>query len=174
HTQCYNNTPYIALASSRLIDPSSGRVLDFGIAFTRYNAPHPQRDIRADDPSVGTARKVQAACSANMIIDADLFAQVGMFDEDLYNGYMDLDLCLRLNELGLDCWAISQSTVFHRGDSAQTHRAAYWADVKAAFAAKNARRIQQDMPRYIHEALSAFRGSHGFASGYLLVNLSSV
>ncbi|MDQ3802636.1 MAG: glycosyltransferase [Acidobacteriota bacterium] len=173
-TSFHRNTPNIGLASSRLLDPRTGRVLDFGIAFTKYNAPHPQRDVRADDPSVNRARSVQAACSANMIIEADLFSHVGTFDEELHNAYMDLDLCLRLKELGRDCWVTSQSTVFHRGDSAHTHRGAYWADVKAMFASKNAGRIEQDMERYFRESLTSFRSSHGFASGYLLVDLSSV
>lgn len=173
-THFHRSTPNIGLASSRLLDPGTGRILDFGIAFTKYNAPHPRRDIRADDPSVAGARKVQAACSANMIIDADLFSQVGMFDEELLNGYMDIDLCLRLNGIGRDCWVTSQSTAFHRGDSAWTHRDAYRADVKAVFAAKNAHRIKQDMLQYLHESLTLFQRNHGFASGYLLVDLSSV
>ena len=173
-TYFYHNTPNIGLASSRLLDPCSGRVLDFGIAFTKYNAPHPQRDVRPDNPFVMCPRIVQAACSANMIIDAQLFSQIGMFDEDLHNSYSDLDLCMRLNEIGRDCWVINQSTVFHRGDSANTSRNAYWADVKAIFAAKNHQRIQPDMGGYYHQSLTAFEDSHQFASQYLLVDLSSV
>jgi GT2 family glycosyltransferase len=173
-THFHRNTPNLGLASSRLLDPRTGRVLDFGIAFTKYNAPHPQRDVLADHPSVARPRLVQAACSANMIIEADLFSRVGMFDEELHNAYMDLDLCLRLKGLGRDCWVVSQSTAFHRGDSARTHRGAYWADVKAMFASKNAGRIEQDMHRYFRESLTSFQSSHGFASGYLLIDLSSV
>jgi GT2 family glycosyltransferase len=173
-THFHRSTPNVGLTSSRLLDPCTGRVLDFGIAFTKYNAPHPQRDMRGDDPTVSSSRIVQAACSANMIIDAELFSRVGMFDEELHNGYMDLDLCLRLKELGRDCWVTSQSTAFHRGDSAHTHRNAYWADVKAIFAAKNSYRIQQDMQQYFHESITSFKDSHKVASGYLLVNLSSI
>jgi GT2 family glycosyltransferase len=170
----HHSTPNIGLASSRLLDPCTGRILDFGIAFTKYNAPHPQRDVLANDPFVTRPRSVQAACSANMIIEADLFSHVGMFDEELHNAYMDLDLCLRLKDLGKDCWVVSESTAFHRGDSAHTHRSAYWADVKALFSAKNADRIEQDMQRYFYESLTSFRSSYGFASEYLLIDLSSV
>jgi GT2 family glycosyltransferase len=173
-TGFYRSTHNVGVASSRLLDPRTGRVLDFGIAFTKYNAPHPQRDVLADHPLVNRPRSVQAACSANMIIEAELFSRVGMFDEELHNAYMDLDLCLRLKEFGRDCWVVSQSTAFHRGDSAHTQRGAYWADVKAMFASKNAGRIEQDMHRYFRESLTAFRISHGFAPGYLLVDLSSV
>jgi GT2 family glycosyltransferase len=173
-TNFYRITPNIGIASSRLLDPRSGRVLDFGIAFTKYNAPHPQRDMRAGEPSVSSARVVQAVCSANMIIDADLFSRMGGFDEDLHNSYSDLDLCLRINEFGYDCWVVSQSTAFHCGDSARTNRETYRADVKAIFAAKNRHRIQQDMQKYFRQSLTSFQQSHGFAAGYLVVDLLSV
>jgi GT2 family glycosyltransferase len=173
-TSFHRKTPNVGLASSRLLDPRTGRVLDFGVAFTKYNAPHPQRDTRANHPAVNRTRSVQAACSANMIIDADLFSRVGMFDEELNNAYMDLDLCLRLKTRGKDCWVTSQSTAFHRGDSANTYRGGYWADVKALFAAKNAERIKHDMEDYFRESLTSFRNSHGFAPEYLLIDLSSV
>jgi len=40
--------------------------------------------VMFDRPSaVSQPRTVQAACSANMIIDARLFEEVGAFDEDL-------------------------------------------------------------------------------------------
>jgi hypothetical protein len=109
-----------------------------------------------------------------MIIDADLFSRIGMFDEELHNAYMDLDLCLRLNELGHDCWVTSESTAFHIGGSAHTQREGYWADVKATFAAKNTRYIRQDMQHYFHESLTSFGSSHGFAPGYLVIDLLSV
>jgi len=173
-THFHRNAPNIGMASSRLLDPRTGRILDFGVAFTKYNAPHPYRDVRADDPAVARSRAVQAACSASMIIDAELFSRVGMFDENLHNAYMDLDLCLRLKEIDRECWVVSESTAFHRGDSAQTHRGAYWADVKASFAAQNSQRIRQDMQDYFRESLVEFRRTHGFTSSYLLIDLSSV
>jgi GT2 family glycosyltransferase len=170
HQQAKN----IGLASSRLLDPRTGRVLDFGIGFTRYNAPHPHRDVRPDNPFVCKARTVQAACSANMIVDAKLFAQVGGFDAELHHGYSDLDLCLRLNKLGRKCWVVNQATVFHRGESAATGRDTYKADVKALFAAKNSKRSHPDMQGYFKESFIAFQRSQKFANGYLVIDLSSV
>jgi GT2 family glycosyltransferase len=172
---CFHRSmPNIGMAGSRLLDPQTGRVLDFGVAFTKYNAPHPQRDLRPHEPSVTKPRKVQAACSANMIIDAKLFSQVGMFDEDLCTSYCDLDLCMRLNDMGRDCWVFSASTVFHQGGSADDHHSIYKNDVKALFAARNSQRIRLDMQKYFQESMSAYAASRGFANGYLLVDLSTV
>lgn len=167
-------TANVGLVGSRLLDSRTGRVADYGIGFTPYNAPHPQRDLLPADPATIGARKVQAACSANMIIDAELFADVGRFDETLFNAYSDLDLCLRLNERGRDCWVTSDSTVHHRGDSAHTHRDCYRADVKAVFAKKNAARIRVDMHEYFRADLARHGREHGFAREYLLVDLSTV
>jgi GT2 family glycosyltransferase len=173
-TQFHQQTEDIGLASSRLLDPRTLRVLDFGIAFTTFNAPHPQRDVRADHQFVCRPRTVQAACSASMIVDAELFGAMGGLDIDLGFGYSDLDLCLRLNATGRQCWVTSDSTVFHRGDSASTNREIYKADVKARFTAKNSHLIQHDMARYFEEGLKHFQKIRGFSSTYLLVDLSSV
>jgi GT2 family glycosyltransferase len=172
-TRFHARTPNIGLVSSRLLDPNTFRVLDFGVGFTKYNAPHPQRDMLASDPTVSSRRKVQAACSANVIIEAKLFERLGMFDEGLNNGYCDLDLCLRLNEAGCDCWVISQSTVFHRGNSSNLHNDTYRGDIKAVFWAKNIARIQPDMHRYFKDNI-AFKGFGADSAEYLLVDLSSV
>jgi GT2 family glycosyltransferase len=173
-TRFHARTKNIGIASSRLLDPGTARVLDFGVAFTKYNAPHPYRDVRSDHPFASKSRVVQAASSASMVIDAKLFADVGAFDEDLHNAYSDLDLCLRINETGRQCWVVSESTVFHRGNSATTHRDSYWADVKALFAAKNANRVRHDMQTYFDRSLRHHERSKGFAGKYLLIDLSSV
>jgi GT2 family glycosyltransferase len=173
-TSFHKNTQNIGLASSRLLDPGTARVLDFGVGFTQYNAPHPYRDALLDYPFVNRPRVVQAACSANMIIDATLFAEIGALDEALHNGYSDLDLCLRVNETGRQCWVVSDSTVFHRGNSAATHRDSYWADIKGVFAAKNTHRLHYDMKRYFDESLRLHKQSIGFSKRYLLIDLSSV
>jgi GT2 family glycosyltransferase len=173
-THFHQQTENIGLASSRLLDPRTLRVLDFGIAFTTFNAPHPQRDVRPYHDFVCRPRVVQAACSASMIIDAKVFERVGGLDVDLGFGYSDLDLCLRISATGRQCWVTSGSTVFHRGDSASTNREIYKADVKARFAAKNSHLIQHDMARYFEESLKHFQKTREFSSAYLLVDLSTV
>jgi GT2 family glycosyltransferase len=170
----HRTTKDIGLASSRLLDPRTARVLDFGVGFTRYNAPHPHRDVRPDNPFVCEPRVVQAACSASMIVDAKTFADIGALDEELHYGYSDLDLCLRLNKLGRKCWVVNHATVFHRGESAFNNRDTYKADAKALFAAKNSRRSHPDMRGYFKESFVAFQHSQKFAKGYLVIDLSSV
>lgn len=173
-TAFHATTPRIGVASPKLLDPRTGRVGDFGIGFTRYNAPHPQMDVLAGDTAVANDRRVQAACSACMIVDAALFHEAGGFDEELHNFYTDIDLCLRLKERGYENWVVAGAVAYHSGSSARTFRDAYRADVKAVFAEKNHQRIDVDMPSYFAESVERFRRSHGTMGSYVVIDLSTI
>jgi GT2 family glycosyltransferase len=173
-TRFYHNTPNVGLASSKLLDPRTGLISDFGIAFTAYNAPHPFADEKPSALVTQVSRKVQAACSASMIISRSLFLQLGGFDEALLNFYSDIDLCLRINEKGRECWVVADSLVYHRGNSAQSHRNPYKADIKGLFLAKNVTRIVQDMDRYFSESITTAKRTCPLPRSVLLVDLSSV
>src|SRR5436305_7415416 len=90
-TSFFRSTQKAGMASSKLVDPGSGLVSDYGIGCTEYNAPHPFIDNPPNFTLLTAPRKVQAACSANMIIEKKLFEELGMFDEELLNFYMDID-----------------------------------------------------------------------------------
>jgi GT2 family glycosyltransferase len=167
-------TPRIGVASPKLLDPKTGRVGDFGIGFTRYNAPHPQMDVLPGDASVRNNRRVQAACSASMMVDAGLFKLVGGFDEELHNFYTDLDFCLRLNERGYENWVVADAIAYHSGSSAHTFRDPYRADVKAVFAEKNHHRIAIDMASYFAASIERFRSSHEHADSFVVIDLSTI
>jgi len=51
-------------------------------------------------PLVNKPRELQAVTGACLLIPRNVFFQVGGFDEQFYNGYEDVDLCLRLRERG--------------------------------------------------------------------------
>jgi GT2 family glycosyltransferase len=174
-TRFFKATQRVGMASSKLVDPGSGLVSDYGIGFTKYNAPHPFIDNHPNVAFLKEPRRVQAACSANMIIERKIFEELGMFDEELLNFYADIDLCLRINEMGLECWVIPDSVVFHRGNSAQSNRSAYRADVKGAFMGKNSHRFFPDMDIYFRESLSSFGAERCLRTkGHLLVDLTTI
>lgn len=170
HTSSAN----IGLTSCKLIDPNSGRVIDYGMGLTKYNNAHPFKDRRVDHPLTCIDRKVQMACSACMMISRDVFERVGEMDTDLFNFYQDTDLCLRVNEAGLECWVAADAMAFHRGDSAQTNRSAYRADVKGWYVAKNVHRMSVDMEKYFHESHAYLARCANLDNRYLWVDLSSV
>lgn len=170
----HNSSRKIGLTSCKLIDPNSDRVIDYGMGLTKYNNAHPFKDRRIDHPLTCVDRRVQMACSACMMMSRDVFECVGGMDTELYNFYQDTDLCLRVNEAGLECWIAADAMAYHRGDSAQTNRSPYRADVKGWYVAKNAHRMAVDMEKYYQESYRFLAGRTDLDNRYLWVDLSSV
>lgn len=165
--------------SAKLLAPGTGRVVDYGIAFTDYNAPHPFMDSEPAHPLVSIPRRVQAACSAVMMIDKSLFDHVGRFSERPHAYYNDIDLCLRLRDNGLESWVVPDAVAFHRSSFNGVRAAPYKgsalkADQKAWFMAQHGHKLTTDMPRYFAESFAHHRASFPVAGEYLLVDLTSI
>lgn len=150
-------SPAIGATGCQIIDPHTGRLLDFGVGFTNYNAPHPHMDRPLGSSVVSQSRQVQAFCTAGCVIHRDLFQRVGGFNEQLASLYTDLDFCLRLKDYDRQCWVAAGAVAYHFGGDLsyldRRHRASHFkADVKAKFAAENRDRINIDMPQFYLES----------------------
>ncbi len=70
-----------------------------------------------DDPDnsrYAFARRVDYCSGACLILRSEVFAQLGGFSEALRPAYCeDLDLCLKLRELGLETWYSPRSVILH-------------------------------------------------------------
>jgi len=70
----------------------------------RGTADHVLRGAPADSDgyagSLSCAREVSAVTAACMMIDRQLFAQAGSFNEHYFTAYQDVDLCLQLRSVG--------------------------------------------------------------------------
>ncbi|HYC91310.1 MAG TPA: glycosyltransferase [Thermoanaerobaculia bacterium] len=175
----YHAATNIGSASAKLISPTSGRIVDFGIAFTEYNAPHPFMDAEPDHPLVRRSRPVQAACSAVMMIEKQLFEDAGRFSGRPHSYYNDIDLCLRVRERGYEPWVIAESVAFHkssfRGARAAPYKSsALKADQKAWFMGRYGSKLRIDMQVYLAEAFAHFRRDTSPAAEYVIIDLASV
>ncbi|MGH9069525.1 MAG: glycosyltransferase, partial [Acidimicrobiales bacterium] len=56
---------------------------------------------RADHPQAGEAAELRAVTGAVLAMRAGDFSDLGGFDEGYWNGYEDVDLCLRVGEAGM-------------------------------------------------------------------------
>jgi GT2 family glycosyltransferase len=146
----------VGATSSLLLSPATGRVHDFGLGWSGHNIIHPFRFAHPSDPRVRTSRRVQMACSAHMMTPRNVFVQLGGFDEGLRHYYQDTDYCVRLKDLGLGVRVVPAARAFHRGSSASINRAAFRADDRAAFTAKNFARLQCDYEDYLEDSLAAW------------------
>jgi GT2 family glycosyltransferase len=175
-TSFYASSKKIGIASSKLINPLTGRIIDFGMALSKYNNAHPFMDRQIDFPPTLKNRKVQMACSANMIVERDLFYKLGMIDTDLVNFYQDNDICLKLKDYEKECWVVANSLAYHKGSSSNINRASYRADVKGYYVAKNFHRMEIDLDNYFHINYDCFKKENNcqIKRKYLLVDCSTV
>lgn len=150
----YASSPNVGAASAKLVNPHTGRIVDFGIGFSQFNSPHFFLDRKVDHADAMSDFPVQAACSACLLIGKEDFHSIDGFDESLGNLYSDIDLCLRVKDLGKVCMMSANSVVYHFGTEISRFQRAYKdgyikGDVKGFFWAKNKDRIEYDMDTFI-------------------------
>lgn len=174
-THAFHSDASVGFASPKLLNPCDGRIIDFGIAFTPFNGPHPFKGVLATDYLVQKSFYPQTACSASGIIEKKLFEKIGGFNEELGYSYADVDLCLRLKEIGFHTLCVADSHVYHKGNSVLSEMATFIkSDIKAVFMKYNASRIEVDLDKYYHLSLEHYLMSHKLEDGYFLVEMSSV
>ncbi len=77
---------------------------------------HPFKGFKLDGKAewFQLPRPVAAVTGAMLLVRADSFAAAGRFDESLPTVGQDLDLCLKLQKLGLVNWALPQVRMIHK------------------------------------------------------------
>lgn len=174
-TYSFHNNLNIGFASPKLLNPADGRIIDFGIAFTHFNGPHPFKGCLPTDSLVQKSYYPQAACSASGIINKDIFQKIGGFNEDLGYSYADIELCLRLREKGLYTLCVANSYVYHKGNSVLNEMNTFIkSDIKARFMRYNSSKIKVDLKEYYKISLKGFLQNHTIKTDYFLVDMSSV
>lgn len=173
------NAENAAITGVKLLSPSTGRILDYGIGLDEFNTfhlhwdRHPQFDLESDYHSV------QAVCSACIAVDAESFRKIGGFDEKLGTIYTDIDLCLRMKSIGKLCYVSAKSLVYHFGsktiDVNKTYKKqAYKSDVGGYFRMKNASNITCELKDRYNESLSCLTANSNLEKSYILVNMLNV
>ncbi len=165
---------------NKLINPSTGRILDFGVYYSKYNAVHSLLGARADHPLAKYDRKVQSVCSAVLMTSKKLFDSVGGMDPDLPYAYSDFDFCLKLHTRGCSIWAIANSAVYHKG-STDPNNSKYYSfnylktDCKGLFYAKDYHIIEMDFAKWFKESYDFFKNNYpNYPSKYVLIDLTTI
>lgn len=160
--------------SAKMLDPFDGSVKEFGIGFTGYNFPHPFMGQREDSSLVSGDREVQAFCSAMSMYKRDVYLAIGGMDEQLVDGYSDIDLCLRLHERGLRTYVIGDAVGYHHGSSTSGSGMSSHlrADTKGYFMSHGGSRCRVDMDTYYQFAFH--KSSLQFAPEYFLVDFTTI
>jgi GT2 family glycosyltransferase len=91
------------------------------------------------------AHRADWISGAAMLIRRELLEQAGLLDEAYFLYYEELDLCLRAQRAGWECWYVPQSQVVHHegrstgisGDDRLRRRPAYWFASRKRYFAKH-------------------------------------
>lgn len=105
--------PAAAVVGSKLLYPNE-TIQHAGVTITVEGLPrHIYRGFPGDLPLTNKSRRFQAVTAACALVRRDAFRRAGGFDENFTNGYEDIDLCLRLIELGHEVHYCHESVVIH-------------------------------------------------------------
>lgn len=165
---------------NKLINPCTGRILEFGVYYSKFNTVHSLLGVKADHPLTVHTRQVQSVCSAVLMTSKKAFTELKGMDSDLPYAYPDFDYCLRLYQKGYSVWVTGESEVYHKGSSDPNNSKHYsfkylQTDCKGLFYAKDYSFIDMDFGKWYEISYTYFRRNYpDFPSKYMLIDMSTV
>jgi len=170
----------IGAVSSKLINPLTDRIIDFGMSFTKWNAGHPTKDLHFKHPLAQNDRIVQAACSAVMMTRKEDFIRVGGMDEHMPFAYPDCDYCFKLKTEGLQTIVVASSNVYHKGSS-DPNNSKYYAfgylrsESKGMFYARHYEHIEEDLHLWFSKTIAwVFQKWPNLSSSFVLLDFTTM
>jgi GT2 family glycosyltransferase len=131
------------LVAGKLLYPN-GTVQHAGMAICQDGWPRLiYVGFPADHPAVSRSRRMQVVSGACNLVPRTLFFQAGGFDPSYVNGFEDVDLCLRLGELGYEVYFCHESVLFHL-ESVSEDRFAFECQNAAVFLRRWAGKVHPD------------------------------
>jgi GT2 family glycosyltransferase len=105
--------PEAAVIGAKLLYPD-GTIQHAGIVVDQAGHPrHLYVGFPADHPAVNQSRRFQMVTGGCFLVARAAFERVGGFDTSFTNGFEDVDLCLRLGELGYAVRYCHESVLVH-------------------------------------------------------------
>ncbi len=104
----------VSIVGSKLLYPDN-TIQHAGVVFDRnfQNPYHLFGGVSENCPGVNIRRAFQAVTAACMLVRREVFEEVGGFDEGFVNGFEDVDLCLKIRQLGKKIIYQPQSCLYH-------------------------------------------------------------
>lgn len=175
----YYSDPSVAAACCKIINASTGSILDFGIAFSDFNLGHPFMDLPINHPLVVRDAKRQMICSGGLLFKRSEFESVNGFNSLFGSLYTDLDFSLKLSSKRKTLVVSADAQAYHFGGDfstiSRTYKASFLkADVKGVFMREHAGNLQSDMATYYADSHQYYIERHGNLGKYFFCNLMNV
>jgi GT2 family glycosyltransferase len=106
--------PDVAVVGSKLLYPDD-TIQHAGVVFSRQlQMPyHLFNGVPESLPAVNKRKEFQVVTAACMLVRKETFEKVGGFDEGFVNGFEDVDLCLRIRQMGKKVVYQPKSCLYH-------------------------------------------------------------
>ena len=106
----------IGFCASKMLDFYDRTCIDSaGIEFTTYGVGYPRGHREQDVGQYDALQEVFGACGGAAMYRRAMFDSIGLFDEDFYAYYEDVDLSFRAQLSGYQCLYVPSAIVYHRG-----------------------------------------------------------
>jgi GT2 family glycosyltransferase len=105
----------VVIVTSKMLDQNARKIDSTGECYTTWGLPYPrgQGEINTSQYDADTA--IFGASGGASMYRAELFAGVGLFDEDFFAYYEDVDLSFRSQLAGWKIRYVPEAIVHHRG-----------------------------------------------------------
>lgn len=168
----------IGAVSSKMINPTNNRILEYGIEYTPYNSAHIAKDMSVNSPLVQQDICVSSACGGVLMTYKSLYNKLGGMDEDMPYICCDCDYTLKLWELGKQVWIVANSVVFHKSFTSnisgkKSDFSFLENDSRWKFYQKNANRMRYTLDLWMHDTFRYFLSNHKLKKKYIFINMSS-
>ncbi len=112
--EAFESDPTIGAVASKVLD-WSGELIDYADgSLTWYGMGYKREAEKPDSDEFNTPKDVLFGTGAAMFVRAELYREVGGFDERFFMFYEDVDLGWRLNILGWRMRYVPTSVAFHK------------------------------------------------------------
>jgi GT2 family glycosyltransferase len=141
--------PQAAVVGCKLLFPDD-TVQHAGVAITEdHNPRHIYAGFPADHPAVNKSRRFPIVTAGCALFRRGPFEEANGFDDSYVNGFEDVDLCLRIGELGYEVHYCHEAVLYHLEMATRSHRG--HADNHLLYRRRWAHTVQPDAMRYYME-----------------------
>lgn len=168
----------IGAVSSKMINPTNNRILEYGIEYTPYNSAHIGKDLSAKSPLTQNDICVSSACGGILMTYKSLYNELGGMDEDMPYICCDCDYTLKLWERGKKVWVVAKSVVFHKSFTSKisgkiSDFSFLENDSRWKFYQKNSNRMRYNLDSWMHNTFQYYLSNHRIQKKYIFINLTS-
>ena len=113
-----DETPNAGIAGPLVLSRSEpDRIASAGLSYSPRSGRMRHRGF--GDPAAGSsaapARAVDAVSGCAMLVAREVFDRIGLFDEDYFFSFEDLDFCLRAHDAGFSTVIVPAAAAYHEG-----------------------------------------------------------